>query len=106
MPETAPEAAPEAGAPEEAAGTAAEAGAAAGAAAGEQRAPRPWAVFALPDSRPRLREFVRALGDAGLLCRIERVDNACKMVRRLRAARADWGAGTSFSLDFVTHGPS
>ena len=67
----------------------------------------PWAVFCLPDSRPRLREFVQGLADAGLRCRVERVAPRCQMLRRLRASRDDWGAGgASFSLYFVTHMPT
>ena len=63
----------------------------------------PWAVFCLPDSRPRLQDFVQGLADAGLRCRVERVAPRCQMLRRLRASRDDWGAGgASFSLYFVT----
>ena len=67
----------------------------------------PWAVFCLPDSRPRLQEFVQGLADAGLRCRVERVAPRCQMLRRLRASHEDWGAGgASFSLYFVTHMPT
>ena len=62
---------------------------------------RPCAIFASPDSRPRLDEFVAAMWDAGLTCRIERVERGCPMMRRLRGARSGWGADTSFSLYFV-----
>jgi len=63
----------------------------------------PWAIFCLPDSRPRLQEFVQGLADAGLHCRVERVAPRCRMLRRIRASRADWGVDASFSLYFVTH---
>ena len=53
--------------------------------------------------RPRLQEFVQGLADAGLHCRVERAAPRCRMLRRLRASRADWGADASFSLYFVNH---
>tara|TARA_B110001452_G_scaffold81873_1_gene66976 strand:+ start:1138 stop:2874 length:1737 start_codon:yes stop_codon:yes gene_type:complete len=62
---------------------------------------RPCAIFASPDSRPRLDEFVAAMCEAGLTCRIERVERGCAMMRRLRGARSGWGADTSFSFYFV-----
>lgn len=65
---------------------------------------QPCAVFMLPDGRPRLREFVQQLHDAGLTCRIERVMPSCATVRRLRRSVEGWGAGASFSLYFVTRG--
>lgn len=62
----------------------------------------PCAIFLLPDSRPRLRDFVTALADAGLSCRIERVQPTSEMMRHLRHTHEGWGAGgASFSLYFV-----
>ena len=64
---------------------------------------QPSAVFMLPDSRPRLGEFVAALQSAGLDCRIERAQPSAEMVRRLRRTHEGWGAGdASFSLYVVT----
>ena len=66
----------------------------------------PHAVFLLPDSRPRLREFVDALDIAGLSCRIENLLPSSAMVRRLRQTHDDWGAGgATFSLYFVSRRP-
>lgn len=54
----------------------------------------PRAIFMLPDSRPRLREFVNELGAAGLRCRIERVRPSPEMVHHrpgpIRTLRAPW----------------
>ena len=46
---------------------------------------------------------MQGLADAGLHCRVERAAPRCRMLRRLRASRADWGADASFSLYFVNH---
>jgi hypothetical protein len=63
---------------------------------------QPRAIFMLPDSRPRLREFVDELAAAGLRCHIERVEPSQEMVRRLRCSHEGWGAGdATFSLYFV-----
>ena len=59
---------------------------------------QPCAMFALPDSRPRLREFVESVPAAGLECTIERVAPRCSMVRRLKRVRDGWGADNAFSF--------
>ena len=63
---------------------------------------RPCALFMLPDSRPRLREFVDELAAVGLECRIEAFDSECAMVHRLRRAHEGWGVDATFSLYFVS----
>ncbi len=63
---------------------------------------RPCAIFVLPDSRPRLGEFVASLRETGLECRVERVLPSPEMVRRLRRAHEGWAqGGASFSLYHV-----
>jgi len=63
---------------------------------------QPCALLCLPDSRPRLSEFVAGLHTAGLCCRIERVERGCRMSRRLRREFDGWGADASFSMYHVT----
>jgi predicted nicotinamide N-methyase len=65
---------------------------------------RPRALLVLPNSRPRLSSFVAGLRAAGLSCRIERVDQRCRMARRLRREHDGWGADASFSIYHVTRG--
>ena len=74
----------------------------------EQTTTRPCAIFMLPDSRPRLREFVDALEAARLSLQIERVAPSAQLTRRLRDTHEGWGAGdATFSLYFVTrYGPA
>lgn len=62
----------------------------------------PCALFMLPDSRPRLDEFVDALSAANLHYKIERVDPSATAARKLRQAHEGWGAGgATFSLYHV-----
>lgn len=65
---------------------------------------RPRALLVLPDSRPRLSSFVAGLRAAGLCCRVERIDQRCRMARRLRREHDGWGANASFSIYHVTRG--
>ena len=66
------------------------------------RRPGSRALFCSPDSRPRIAEFVDAVQDAGFDCAIDRVDNGCAMMRRLRCARPGFGANQSFSFYTLT----
>ena len=78
-------------------------GAAGGAVAGVFQ---PCAIFLLPDSRPRLRDFVAAFADAGLSCKIETVRPSPALVRRLCRTHEGWGTGdASFSLYTVARLP-
>ena len=56
------------------------------------------------DGRPYQREFVEALEEAGLTCRIERVNCSEDMLGRLRRSLDGWGVGATFSLYIVTAG--
>ena len=62
----------------------------------------PQCVLLLPDGRPRQAEFVAAVLDAGLDCRIERILPGCDMMRTLRRVRPGWGTSHNFSLYFIS----
>ena len=68
--------------------------------------PPPRALLMLPDSRPRLREFVDALHASGLHCSIQQLVPTDETIACLRAAHEGWGAGgATFSLYVVERAP-
>ena len=68
---------------------------------------QPRAIFLLPDSRPRLREFVKALHAEGLACTIRSCTPSPAMARCLRRSHEGWGAGNAtFSIYCVTRAAS
>lgn len=71
------------------------------------RAPDAWqpcALLVLPDSRPKLREFVASVPAAGLACTIERLMPPRRLRQRLESAHEGWGEGwATFSLHALEH---